>query len=143
MRPCLRKAAVFQKPLKIFPCWVFNHAKRSEWNFVRIIFNFDLFVLEIHINCRAQIIPVHIIEAQHGVRIITEVLRTFQLLVNRLATDAVLFRQLRCSHSLLMQSQHLCQLLRSQAVFASCAAFIMWFFTFYKLYFLRDRPQLL
>ena len=23
------------------------------------------------------------------------------------------------------------------------AAFIMWFFTFYKLYFLRDRPQLL
>ena len=70
---------------------VFNHAKRSEWNFVRIIFNFDLFVLEIHINCRTQIIPVHIIEAQHGVRVITEVLRTFQLLVNRLATDAVLF----------------------------------------------------
>lgn len=87
--PARRKATVLQENLEIFPRRFFHHTKCAKRNFICIVFDFDFFVAEININRSTELLPVHVVDAQSIIRVVTEMLSFVEILVYRLAGNFV------------------------------------------------------
>ena len=94
-----RKTAILKKQLKIIPGRIFHYTECPKRNLIGIVLNLYFFMPEINVNHRTEIHPVHKIHPHPDIRIIAELVRLTDLVVNRLPGNAELPRNFSNVHS--------------------------------------------